>query len=117
MRAERTIPRWFWVAAGLFVAAAAAFGLWLFLPPSRAEYDRVIAQLKSEGYALHPSQALGPAAPGAEDAARDFDAAYDELIAAHGDPNTWTVTGPWDAKVVHPWPETASAEQLAALAV
>ena len=103
------------VVAGLAVAIAAVV-VWLAWPASEQPFLDYVAERRARGEPTTFAELGGPMPPSAENAAPEIDAALAALFATEGHMESWTVTGPWDARILGRYEEHATSQQLADLA-
>lgn len=115
------------MVAVLGLSALVAVAAWAIRPVSWDDFEATVDDLRTKGFAVtaadhaartvvpEPTPPTDPSAPAAEAPAALADA-WAALVAAVGEPETWNVTGPWDAAAKDPWFETATPEAKEALA-
>lgn len=105
------------ILAGLVVAFVAVWTCIALLPGPEERLADLIAELRARGEPVSLVEMEAPFPPDAENGAPDIDAAMAWLEQNQPD-GSWEseVAGPWNVNLLSPWQETATPEQMAALA-
>jgi len=107
--------RRFWVVVGaVAVVLVAGTGAAVHHVTSEAPFREHVAELRAQGVPTTVEEVLAAGPPPEENGADELLAALAWLDEHHPEP--WDVTGPWDYTAKFPWEETATPEQMEALA-
>jgi hypothetical protein len=89
-------PRWLvWSAIAVAALAVFALVLHIVIPSAEEELESLLTELRAEGYALSPTELVGPEPPTADNGAPLLDAAVAKMTKIAGDRKGWTAPGPW----------------------